>query len=54
MEFLGEAINILKILVITLGTGLSVWGVINVPERYVTISPQRKHIGVSFQMLGEI
>ncbi len=34
MEFFGEAINMLKILVIALGAGLSVWGVINLLEGY--------------------
>ena len=39
MEFFNEAVNILKILVIALGAGLSVWGVINLLEGYGNVIP---------------
>ncbi len=39
MEFFNEAINLLKILVIALGAGLSVWGVINLLEGYGNDNP---------------
>ena len=34
MEFFGEAINTLSILVVALGAGLAVWGVVNLLEGY--------------------
>ncbi len=39
MGFFNEAINILKILVIALGAGLSVWGVVNLLEGYGNDNP---------------
>lgn len=39
MEFFGEAINTLSILVIALGAGLAVWGVINLLEGYGNDNP---------------
>lgn len=46
MEFFNEAINILKILVIALGAGLSVWGVINLLEGYGNDNPGAKSQGI--------
>ena len=34
MEFFGEAVNALSILVIALGAGLGVWGGVNLLEGY--------------------
>ncbi len=34
MEFFGEAVDVLKILVFALGGGLGVWGIINLMEGY--------------------
>ena len=39
MDFFGEAINTLSILVIALGAGLGVWGVINLLEGYGQDNP---------------
>lgn len=39
MGFFIEAINILKILVIAVGAGLSVWGVVNLLEGYGNDNP---------------
>ncbi len=39
MEFFAEAINTLKVLVIALGAGLTVWGVINLLEGYGSDNP---------------
>jgi hypothetical protein len=52
MEFFNEAINILKILVIALGAGLSVWGVINLLEGYGNDNPGAKSQGVKQLMAG--
>ncbi len=52
MEFFGEAINILKILVIALGAGLSVWGVINLLEGYGNDNPGAKSQGIKQLMAG--
>ena len=46
MEFFNEAVNILKILVIALGAGLSVWGVINLLEGYGNDNPGAKSQGI--------
>lgn len=34
MEFFAQAVNVLKILVMAVGTGLGAWGVINLMEGY--------------------
>ena len=39
MEFFGEAINTLKVLVIALGAGLGVWGIVNLLEGYGNDNP---------------
>jgi hypothetical protein len=52
MEFFNEAINILKILVIALGAGLSVWGVINLLEGYGNDNPGAKSQGIKQLMAG--
>ena len=52
MEFFNEAINLLKILVIALGAGLSVWGVINLLEGYGNDNPGAKSQGVKQLMAG--
>lgn len=46
MEFFNGAVNILKILVIALGAGLSVWGVINLLEGYGNDNPGAKSQGI--------
>ena len=52
MEFFGEAINTLKILVIALGAGLAVWGVINLLEGYGNDNPGAKSQGIKQLMAG--
>ncbi len=52
MEFFNEAINVLKILVIALGAGLSVWGVINLLEGYGNDNPGAKSQGIKQLMAG--
>ena len=46
MEFFGEAINTLYILVVALGAGLAVWGVINLLEGYGNDNPGAKSQGI--------
>ena len=46
MEFFNQAIDILKILVMTLGAGLAVWGVINLLEGYGSDNPAAKSQGI--------
>jgi len=46
MEFFTQAINVLKILVITLGAGLGVWGLINLLEGYGNDNPGAKSQGM--------
>lgn len=50
MEFFGEAINTLSILVIALGAGLAVWGVINLLEGYGNDNPGAKSQGMKHVM----
>ena len=52
MEFFNEAVNILKVLVIALGAGLSVWGVINLLEGYGNDNPGAKSHGIKQLMAG--
>ena len=52
MGFFNEAINILKVLVIALGAGLSVWGVINLLEGYGNDNPGAKSQGMKQLMAG--
>lgn len=52
MEFFGEAINTLSILVIALGAGLGVWGVVNLLEGYGSDNPGAKSQGVKQLMAG--
>ena len=52
MEFFGEAINTLKILVIALGAGLGVWGIINLLEGYGNDNPGAKSQGMKQLMAG--
>ena len=39
MEFFGQAIDTLSILVIAIGAGLGVWGVVNLLEGYGSDNP---------------
>ena len=52
MGFFNEAINILKVLVIALEAGLSVWGVINLLEGYGNDNPGAKSQGIKQLMAG--
>ena len=52
MEFFGEAINTLKVLVIALGAGLGVWGIINLLEGYGNDNPGAKSQGMKQLMAG--
>lgn len=46
MEFFGQAIETLKVLVIALGAGLGVWGIINLLEGYGADNPGAKSQGI--------
>ena len=52
MDFFGDAINTLKILVIALGAGLAIWGVINLLEGYGNDNPGAKSQGIKQLMAG--
>ena len=39
MDFITQAISTLRVLVITLGAGLAVWGIINLLEGYGNDNP---------------
>mgnify|MGYP003623335225 FL=1 len=52
MEFFGEAINTLKILVIAIGAGLGAFGLINLLERYGNDKPGAKSQGIKQLMAG--
>jgi len=52
MEFFGEAINTLSVLVIAIGAGLGVWGVINLLEGYGSDNPGAKSQGIKQLMSG--
>ncbi|MBO0468563.1 Maff2 family protein [Enterococcus plantarum] len=52
MQFFNEAINILKVLVIAIGAGLSVWGIINLLEGYGNDNPGAKSQGIKQLMAG--
>lgn len=52
MEFFGEAVNILKMLVIAIGAGLGVWGAINLMEGYGSDNPGAKSQGIKQIMAG--
>ncbi len=52
MAFFTEAINVLKVLVIALGAGLSVWGIINLLEGYGNDNPGAKSQGMKQLMAG--
>jgi hypothetical protein len=52
MEFFVEAVNTLRVLVVALGAGLSVWGVINLLEGYGSDNPGAKSQGIKQLMAG--
>ena len=52
MYFFSSAIDILKIRVMALGAGLSVWGVINLLEGYGSDNPAAKSQGIKQLMAG--
>lgn len=52
MEFFGQAIETLKVLVIALGAGLGVWGIINLLEGYGADNPGAKSQGIKQLMAG--
>ena len=52
MEFFGEAINTLKILVIAIGAGLGAFGLINLVEGYGNDNPGAKSQGIKQLMAG--
>jgi len=52
MEFFGEAINALSILVIALGAGLGVWGGVNLLEGYGGDNPSAKSQGMKQLVAG--
>jgi hypothetical protein len=52
MDFIVQAINTLKVLVIALGAGLAVWGIINLLEGYGNDNPGAKSQGIKQLMAG--
>jgi len=52
MEFFGEAITTLSVLVVAIGAGLGVWGVINLLEGYGSDNPGAKSQGIKQLMSG--
>ena len=46
MEFFGQAVNVLKILVMAVGAGLGAWGVINLMEGYGNDNTGAKSQGI--------
>jgi hypothetical protein len=52
MEFFTSAIGILKTLVVAIGSGLAVWGVINLLEGYGNDNPGAKSQGIKQLMAG--
>ena len=52
MEFFNSAIDVLQTLVIALGTGLVIWGVINLLEGYGNDNPGAKSQGIKQLMAG--
>ena len=46
MAFFIQAVNVLKILVMTVGAGLGAWGVINLMEGYGNDNPGAKSQGI--------
>ena len=52
MEFFGEAVNALSILVVALGAGLGVWGGVNLLEGYGGDNPSAKSQGMKQLVAG--
>ena len=52
MEFFTEGVNILKTIVIAIGSGLGVWGLINLNEGYGNDNPGAKSQGIKQLMAG--
>ncbi len=46
MDFFVQGVNVLKILVTAIGSGLGVWGVINLMEGYGNDNPGAKSQGI--------
>ena len=52
MDFFVQAVNVLKILVMAVGTSLGAWGVINLMEGYGNDNPGAKSQGIKQLMAG--
>ncbi len=52
MEFFGEAVNTLQVLVTALGAGLGLWGVVNLLEGYGSDNAASKSQGIKQLMAG--
>jgi hypothetical protein len=52
MEFFGEAVNTLSILVVAIGAGLGAWGLVNLLEGYGSDNPSAKSQGIKQLMSG--
>jgi hypothetical protein len=52
MAFFGQAIDTLSLLVIAMGSGLGVWGAINLLEGYGADNPGSKNQGIKQLMSG--
>lgn len=50
MDFFVQAVNVLKIFVMTVGAGLGAWGVINLMEGYGNDNPGAKSQGIKHLM----
>ena len=52
MAFINQAVTVLQTLVIALGSGLAVWGVVNLMEGYGNDNPGAKSQGIKQLMAG--
>ena len=52
MDFFVQAVNVLQILVMSVGAGLGAWGVINLMEGYGNDNPGAKSQGIKQLMAG--
>ena len=54
MEFFNSAVDVMKTVVIALGSGLAVWGAVNLLEGYGGDNPSAKSQGMKQLMAGGV